>query len=320
MKLEEICLKNLVVLDFGSNSVRLSINKMEKIGNEHRFAEVKRLKETTRLAEGMGNEGRKELSAGAIKRTIQAIRNFKRIYQGYSDYQILSIATAAVREATNSQKFIDEILALTGSRIRVLSGNDESYYDYLGVISTLMLKDFLIVDMGGGSMELAIVKKRCLIHSISLPYGAVSLSEQFCRKGTLSDESLKTFKRFSANLFAELPWLNKAKGLPVVLLGGCNRTVARIKRAEEGHSDLDNIHGYELAVADFKEIYTNLLKCSTEERLNIKGMEESRSDIILGGMTPLDVLFEHLNSKKIIFSESGVREGLLYEMINEKKL
>ncbi|MDV7758143.1 Ppx/GppA phosphatase family protein [Liquorilactobacillus mali] len=313
-------MKNLVVLDFGSNSVRLSINKMEKIDNGHRFAEVKRLKETTRLAEGMGNEEQKKLSPGAIKRTIQAIKYFKRVYQTYPDYQVLSIATAAVREATNSQEFIDEVLALTGSRIHVLSGNDEAYYDYLGVISTLPIKNFMIVDMGGGSVELAIVKKRQLMHSISLPYGAVGLSEQFCQNGALPEESLKAFKSFSSRLFDGLSWLNEAKGTPLVLLGGCNRTVARIKRAEEGFTDLDNIHGFELDVADFKRIYANLLEYSTKERLNIKGMEEARSDIILGGMTPLDVLLKRLDSKKIVFSESGVREGLLYEMVDKKKI
>ncbi|AUJ29140.1 MAG: Ppx/GppA phosphatase family protein [Liquorilactobacillus hordei] len=312
-------MKNLVVLDFGSNSVRLSINKI-KNDSDHRFTEVKRLKETTRLAEGMGNIGQKKLSAGAIKRTIQAIKYFKRIYQTYPDYQVLSIATAAVREASNSQEFIDEVLALTGSRIRVLSGSDEAYYDYLGVVSTLPIRDFLLVDMGGGSVEIAIVSERELVRSVSLPYGAVSLSEQFCQNGSLTEENLESFKQFSSKLFDGLRWLNEAKGLPVVLLGGCNRTVARIKRAQEGFFNLDAIHGYELKIADFKKIYYDLLEFSTKERLNIKGMEGSRADIILGGMTPLDVLIERLNSKKIIFSESGVREGLLYEMVSKNKI
>lgn len=311
-------LKNLVVLDFGSNSVRLSINKIQKLGSKYKFTEIKRLKETTRLAEGMGKSNQKELSHAAIKRTVNAIKYFKRIYQEYSDYRVFSIATAAVREASNSQIFIDEVLALTGSRIRVLSGKDEAYYDYLGVTSTLNIKDCLIVDMGGGSVELALVKNTNLKESISLPYGAVSLSEKFCQSGLISIQNMEKFKQFSNKLFDNLLWLEQAKLLPAVLLGGCNRTVARINRVEKGFNDLDNIHGYELAVGDFKKIYERLLGCSIKERMNIAGMEEARADIILAGMTPLELLFERLNSTKIIFSESGAREGFLYQLVNEK--
>lgn len=119
-------MNNLVVLDFGSNSVRFSINQ---ITGKNDFKEILRRKATTRLAEGMGlAKGEKRLTQGAIKRTMTAVADFKKIYQQYSDYQVVGIATAAVREAVNRQELLDQVTRLTGCRLQVLSADQETYF------------------------------------------------------------------------------------------------------------------------------------------------------------------------------------------------
>ncbi|KRL06184.1 Exopolyphosphatase [Liquorilactobacillus oeni DSM 19972] len=308
-----------MVLDFGSNSVRLSINQVSLNNGKAVFKEIKRLKETTRLAQGMGDGKKKRLKDEAIERTLSAVEYFKKIYEDYPEQRVYAIATAAVREAENKQTFIEKIRRITGCSIKVLSGETEAYYDYLGAANSLPVRDFLITDMGGGSCELILVRSGEIKERVSLPYGAVSLTERFCRNGQLNASQLFEFQNFIIGKFHTLSWLKKAAQLPLVLMGGCNRTVARIQRVRDGYSQIDDIHGYKVSVADFFNIYDAFLQKNIAQREQIAGMEQARADIILGGMTPVVILLQQLYSTNVIFSESGAREGFIYELLQENK-
>ena len=155
------------MLDFGSNSTRMSITQIAPDGS---FKEVKRAKEMTRLAEGMGqSDGQKILQPQAIQRTLGALLKFKKIYRDLPNVSVRGIATAAVREAQNQSEFLQQVKEVTNIDVEVLSGSSEAYYDYLAVINTLTVKDCVICDMGGGSFELVVVKDRKAMNCISIP-------------------------------------------------------------------------------------------------------------------------------------------------------
>lgn len=309
-------LKNLVILDFGSNSARLAINR---ISAEGKFKEIKRIKETTRLAEGMGQTSgkKKVLDPQAVERTLKAVKYFIKVYQNYPHSEVCAIATAAVREAENSDAFLQAVKKMTGVDVKVLSGQDEAYYDYLGVVNSLPLKECLVVDMGGGSCEIVLVKDRKAQHLACIPYGAISLTERFGADKVMSARQLFEFQDFINKQYRELDWLRHAYGVPLVLLGGCNRTVARIQKRRLQQHDLEQIHGFKIPQKDFTGIYTDLLSKSNRERKKISGMEQNRADIILGGMTPVMMLLQTLNSSHVVFSESGAREGFMYTFLKK---
>lgn len=309
-------MQNLVILDFGSNSVRFSINQLT--GNNS-FKEVLRNKATTRLAEGMGKQnGPKKLTQAAITRTLQAVADFQRVYQTYPDIKVVGIATAAVREAINRASFIDQVAQLTGCQIQVLSAKQETYFDYLAVINSLPLSECLLLDVGGGSCELALIKDSNFVDGISLPFGAVSLSEKFCPGNDFSAKQLFLLQDFLVKKFQQLSWLQAAQHLPLVLLGGCNRSVARIKRVQAGFAQTNSFHGFSLSATAFKEIYAELLGKKLSERRLVSGMEAARADIILAGMAPVILLLWQLSSPKVVFSESGAREGFIYQAMQAK--
>ena len=93
-------MENLAIVDLGSNSVRMAITEIADNGD---FREIKRVKENTRLSEGMGTE--KILQPQAIEHTIAALKRFKRLYQGLPNLQVRAITTAAVRQAKNRREF-----------------------------------------------------------------------------------------------------------------------------------------------------------------------------------------------------------------------
>ncbi|WP_302047001.1 Ppx/GppA family phosphatase [Ligilactobacillus agilis] len=307
-------MENVVILDLGSNSTRLSINEV----TNGSFREVRRQKVMTRMAEGMGKTlGEKVLKKAAIERTLAALADFKKEYQDLPNLKVKGIATAAVRAASNSQAFLNQVKELTGVDVEVLSGDAEAYYDYVGVKNSLKLNDFILCDMGGGSFELAVVKDGQAVNLASIPFGAVSLTERFNAQDLLSAKDLFRFQGFVQGLFNEQLWLLEGRYLPLVLLGGANRTVARTEMMRRGQKNLDEFHGVKMSARSFLNIYTDWLGLNFGQRRERLGVEADRADIILGGLTPIAQLIQQLDIPELIFSESGVREGILYSMVTE---
>src|SRR5699024_892260 len=170
-------MKKIALLDLGSNYTRMAIYQ---INSDNFFQEIKRFKEMTRLAEGMGETGQKlTLKKAAIERAVAALEKFKAEYEKEHGLTLEhGVPTAAVPAASNSADFLKIVKDNSGVDIEILSGDSEAYYDYAGVMHAFELENCLICDMGGGSFELALVKDRQAVDYISIPYGAVTLSEK----------------------------------------------------------------------------------------------------------------------------------------------
>ena len=306
-------MENLAIVDLGSNSVRMAITEIADNGD---FREIKRVKENTRLSEGMGTE--KILQPQAIEHTIAALKRFKRLYQGLPNLQVRAITTAAVRQAKNRREFLDRVKKETGLEFQVLSGRKEAYYDYLGVVRTLKLSHCLILDVGGASSELILVQHKKARDLISLPFGAVNLSEQYHLGGFVRADDLFRAQSMVMERFNKIPWLRYATRVPIVLLGGANRTLARMTyahRRQHGNS----FHGYRLSSKGVYGTYRELLNRNLAQRKKMPGLEADRADIIIGGMLPLVCLLQRNSDGRVIFSESGVREGIITEYIQKRQ-
>ena len=308
-------MENLAIVDLGSNSARMAITEIAPDG---RFREIKRVKENTRLSEGMGRE--KMLQEDAMNRTIAALKRFKKIYEGMPHTQVRAITTAAVRQARNRQEFLNRVQKEVGIRLQVLSGKKEAYYDYLGVIRTMKLNHCLILDVGGASCELVLVQQRRARDLISIPVGAVTLSEQFHLNGYVRSADLFRAQVAMNERLTKIPWLRYATRVPIVLLGGANRTLARMTWSyHHRHRRQRSIHGYQLSSRVVFATYRELLNRNLAQRKRMPGLEPERADIIVGGMLPLVSLLQRNSDGRVIFSESGVREGVITEYVNQRK-
>lgn len=271
-------MRNLAIVDLGSNSARMAVSRLHANGTAQ---EIKRVKEDTRLSEGMGASH--VLQPAAIERTIKALLNFRRLYEKMPDTDVIGITTAAVRMAENQTAFLNQVKQEVGLDLRVLSGDDEAYYDYLGVANSLVINNCLILDTGGASCELILVKNGRKQQLISIPFGAVTLSEQFGLDDLVPSASL-----FRAQMFLR-------------------------NRRRQQKLKVEDIHGYRLKTETVFHTFLDLLSRSKTGRQEISGMEYDRADIIVGGMLPLVTLLQMLDSDRVIFSESGVREGIISE-------
>ncbi|WP_373842485.1 exopolyphosphatase [Limosilactobacillus sp.] len=310
-------MENLAIVDLGSNSARMAITEIAPDG---RFREIKRVKENTRLSAGMGREN--ILQKRSMDRTIAALERFKKIYEGMPNTQVRAITTAAVRQAHNRQVFLNRVQEEVGLKLQVLSGKKEAYYDYLGVIRTMKLNHCLILDVGGASCELVLVQQRRARDLISIPVGAVTLSEQFRLNGYVRSADLFRAQVAMNERLTKIPWLRYATRVPIVLLGGANRTLARMTWAyhhRHRHQRQHSIHGYHISARVVFATYRELLNRNLAQRKRMPGLEADRADIIIGGMLPLVSLLQRNSDGRVIFSESGVREGIITEYVNQRK-
>lgn len=307
-------MENLVVIDLGSNSVRMTISELDNAGNYKTVTQEKRY---VRLSENMGDS--QILQPAAIERTLTALEEFKAIYSELDHPKIKAVATAAVRQASNQKQFLKQVKAQLDLDFTVIPGTTEARYDYLGVVNTLPVINGLLVDTGGASSELILVQNRQMKHVVSIPLGSVTLSQAYLESDRVQADSLFTAMTYVNNILNDVWWLREATNLPVFGLGGANRMLAKINRRNKNFLNFEDVHGYKLSAADVYATLTRLLSLDLAGRKKIPGLSKDRADIIVGGLIPVTLLMRLLDSKQITFSNAGLREGILFEQINQIK-
>lgn len=302
-------MRYLAIVDLGSNSARMVVEALHDDGT---YTEIVREKQDTRIAQNMGPD--LTLKEEPMSRTIETLKCFQTKYEEFNP-ELLAITTAAVRMATNQKTFLDRVAVETGIIFRVLSGKEEAYYDYLGVVATLDITDAVILDTGGASVEIIAMRSGKNSDDVSLPFGAVSLSERFKLANHVNPIDVENACQHILEQYQTLSWLSEQRGMPVVLLGGANRSLARMGRIALGQGSDNNFHGFSMTIDNVNMIFEKISHMTREQREKIAGLEIARADIIISGLLPLLTLMRRINAPKVIFSESGVREGLIAETI-----
>ena len=167
-------MKRVALIDLGSNSVRFVISEITDSGS---YRLVYQQKESIRLSEGMWTH--QMLTKPAMERAIKTLKSLSHMARDMGVTEIQGIATAAVRLATNGNSFIRRVYTETGIPLRAISGEEEAYLGFLGVVNTIGLDDFIVFDLGGASVEISLIEHRQLKKSVSLPMGALVMTGQF---------------------------------------------------------------------------------------------------------------------------------------------
>ncbi len=302
-------MKTLAIIDIGSNSIRLVL---VRIGPEGNYKIVHDIKESARLAKDFCPD--RIIKPQRADMAVRIMKMFGNLCEAVQPDEIIVVATDAVRRALNRDELLDRIKDETGFKVRVLSGQEEAYYDYLGVANSMNITDALLMDIGGGSTELIWVKDKQAAELISIPFGSVNLTQLYDlnEKSKPEEESLK---RTLWENFDKISWL-KNSGSPVLIgIGGSFRNIGRIDRRFKKYP-LDLPHNYQFEVEDVRQIHHNIKNKPLKQRQRIKGLSRDRADIILGATTMVNTLLDYCNIRKLQISGYGLREGILYEYLN----
>ncbi|KHF41857.1 exopolyphosphatase [Halalkalibacter okhensis] len=299
--------KHVAIVDMGSNSIRLVINKIDSNGY---YNELHNFKTVARLSAHIDQNG--NLSEIGIQTILDTLARFKEMIHFHHVQQVMVIATAAMRKAKNREKIVKLVKETIGFDIRILSEYEEAYYGYLAVVNSTNLENGYTIDIGGGSTEITLFENRELKHYHSFPFGAITLHQQFFKKDLDETETLARLTKYIINQLGTLPWLKEKKAYPVIGIGGSARNLALIHQRKENYP-LAGLHQYEISKQELLDINTMLQHSTIEERIELDGLSKDRVDIIVPASTVIAQIVSHVKANTFILSRKGLRDGVFYE-------
>jgi exopolyphosphatase/guanosine-5'-triphosphate,3'-diphosphate pyrophosphatase len=306
--------KRLAAIDIGTNSIRSIVVEVESSG---KFRVLDDEKATVRLGEGLHDTG--ILSTAASERAIAALLRQKKIIDGYGVKGIEAVATSAVRKAANGKAFVAAVKAQTGVSVAIISGEEEAELVALSAFNNFDMEGarHLLVDIGGGSLELVTTVGRHVEGIFSLELGAVYLSETFL-KGELP--SAAAHNRLRRHIRKTLKQTFPG-GTPAVnaLIGSGGTITAIAAMVLAGRKEVfGSAHGYEVLRSDVVHLLAMLLRKNLNELRSVPGLSPDRADIIVAGVTVIDELLEFCQCNLLKVNERGIREGLILRGLSKQ--
>ncbi|MCC7195482.1 MAG: Ppx/GppA family phosphatase [Gemmatimonadaceae bacterium] len=301
--------QRIAAIGIGSNSIRQIVADIAPSGT---MRVVDEMKAAPRLAAGLGRHGR--LSDEVMARAIEALGRMATLARQVGARRIEAVATSAVREATNGAAFIAAVRAETGLKVRILAGAEEARLAYRSALAHFEMGKgrAVVVDIGGGSLELALAAEGIVERLISLPFGAVRLTERFIEKhpGPRGVEKLR--KRVRREIERALP-IRNWRGADVIGSGGTFTNLAGIFLAQQGMRAARSVHGTRIPPGDVEAILQMLAGMTPEERLAVPGLNPGRADIIVAGLAVVAEVVGRVQPSGVTASAFGIREGLLLD-------
>ena len=300
----------LAAIDLGSNSFHLSIVQNK---GKRKLKTIEKLGVKVQLAAGMKNN---QLSDEAIQRGLDCLQRFAARITALEVETLRIVGTSALREAHNSDIFVQRAEQILGHKIEIISGEEEARLIYSGVAyergrkQTLANNHCLVVDIGGGSTEIVVgLKKQCLL-ARSLPIGCVVYKERFFPTGEISQHCLDQAYQQARQGFASISNEYRQIGWQQVL--GSSGTMQAIEQVLIAQ-DLSEAGISQQGLLSLKE---KLLGFATLSEVRFEGLSEKRRSVFASGLAIVLALFDELELEHLSICKAALREGVLYELMN----
>ena len=241
--------QRIAAIDIGSNSIRQVVADVSDNGS---IRIVDQMKAAPRLGAGVGRKG--NLSETATDQAVAALTRMATLARQLGAKRIEAVATSAVRDAPNGPAFIARVKQEAGLKVRILAGEEEARLAWRSALAHFELGKgrVVVVDIGGGSVELALAAEGLVERLISLPYGAIRLTEKFLRDGVSPKGLMKLRKYVRADIERVLP-LRDWRGADVIGSGGTFTNLAGIYLARQGMRTVRSVHGTRIQRAIWDE-------------------------------------------------------------------
>jgi exopolyphosphatase / guanosine-5'-triphosphate,3'-diphosphate pyrophosphatase len=298
------------IIDIGSNSIRLVIYE---VTGQSAYRIIDESKESARLSERIDSDGAMPLED--IMSIVHTLNHFKMLCEANRTAGIRAVATAAVRNASNSREIVEQLEQHTSITIEILSGDEEARLGFLGMINTIDIRDGLVIDIGGGSTEVSLFLGRSLVHSVSFPFGSVNTTKKYSKNGEVNPDDISKIRQMVQSALEKEPWIKGHHGLPLIGLGGTIRNVGKLDQRARKYS-LPKTHFYHMDGPSVDRLLSELGPMPVEKRKKVDGMTNNRADIIVPGLVILQTIFFYAGASHYVISGTGLRDGLFFETLN----
>ena len=304
-----VAVRRIAAIDVGSNSVRQIVADVTAEGV---ITVVDEMKAAPRLGADLDATG--VLGTQAMQAAAEAIGRMATLARQLGAHRIDAVATSAVRDAANANQFLARVRQEAGITLRVIDGSDEARLSYLSALAHFDLGKgrTVVMDIGGGSLELALAADGVLDNLVSLPFGALRSTERYLRDGA----SHKALARLRRDVRRELKTVlprGDWRGAQLIGSGGTFTNLAGVHLTRRGIFTARNVHATSVPRVDVEHILDALAAMPPEERRAMPGLNPERADIIVAGIAVAAEVMARIEAKEVAVSRYGIREGLLLE-------
>jgi len=305
------------VLDLGSTSFHVLVADAQVDG---RVEPLVRERSMLRLGSVIASNA--HVPEDVCERAIETARSLAQTAEHAGAETLMCVATAALREAANGPQLAQRIAEVIAAPVRVLRGEEEARVIHTAIRARLPLPTapILALDLGGGSLEIAVDDEADVEWETTLPLGITRLHGELVRHDPMTRaESEVLRKRVRSLLSPHAPEIARRKPRLCVASGGTIRALARLQLARDPHAaerELCNVH---LAVRDLEALARALLDSTHEERLRMPGMKRDRADLLPTGAVVLLAIAEVVGCDAFVVSDWGLREGMALAAVGAAK-
>lgn len=303
--------KAVAAIDCGSNSTRaLIVDATSKT--------LVREMNITRLSQGVDASG--SLLPEAMDRTFRMLGRYRASCDDAGVTKGLLVATSAVRDASNGSAFLERAHEIVGFEATVLGGDQEAALSYTGATADLneLLVPTMVVDVGGGSTELAVELGGILV-SHSMQLGCVRVTERALGRGVVTRQSRAAAKAMIESeldrAFLAAPDFQRV--VSRVRIVGVAGTVATLAQLDAGQAlyEREVVHHRVLTRATVRHWRDLLSRETPEERLTHPGMDHGREDVLPAGLYVLDAVMERFKAEELLSSENDILDGITISLL-----
>ncbi|MCX2723129.1 Ppx/GppA phosphatase family protein [Roseibium salinum] len=295
----------IAVVDIGSNSVRLVIYERKARTPTMLFNE----KLLAGLGKGVAATG--QMAEESVRLALGELARFRALIDHTGCKEIHIVATAAARDAKNGPEFVLQVESSLSAPVRILDGSEEAYYSALGVIAGFWQPRGIVGDMGGGSLELVEIDDKSAGLGATFPLGGLRLSEEaegkVARARKIAEAALRNYE------WPDLPPGERT----FYAVGGTWRSLGRLHLMQNNYP-LHVMHNYEISAEEAIEF------CRKIAVPNLEGIERSevvskqRRPLVPFGAVVMEQVLMAMKAERLVFSATGVREGLLHEKLPQE--
>jgi exopolyphosphatase / guanosine-5'-triphosphate,3'-diphosphate pyrophosphatase len=314
--------RTIAAIDIGSNSCRLKIARVV----QHQLRTVHEDREVTRLGASVFETGL--ISPDAMANTIRALKRFQKAVQLHGVDRARAVATSAMRDSRNSRAFLAWVKDETGWEVEVISGLEEGRLIHRGVVSQEpgMAGRCVLIDVGGGSCEVTLSEQQRIKAMVSLPLGAVRLTQEFLRSDPPTPEEVARMKQFIARELRRAARKIDPTGVKLVIatsgtaaaLADASTAMERLQTKGRGAAKATVAVSNTATARNVRLLADKLTKLNNEARSGIDGIGVRRSEIIVAGAHAYAELLEHYRLPGFRYSPLGLRDGVLSQMVAEE--
>jgi exopolyphosphatase/guanosine-5'-triphosphate,3'-diphosphate pyrophosphatase len=306
--------QTLGFIDIGTNSVRLMVVRLQP---DRSWTTITLQKEPVRLGEGEFG-AQSALQPEAMDRAVVVCRSFADLARAHGAQSVVAVATSATREAGNQAAFVRRLREEAGIDVHVVSGQEEARLIFLGVLSRVHLgaRRALVIDIGGGSTEVALGDHAGAEYLDSLRLGAIRLTSEFPQASAAGPVSTKVYEAMRRRVQVEAVRIRRRlAGERIDVAFGTSGTIRNLASVivrtlrDDTPQRVDTVTRDEL-----RKVAKLLRSLGLEERRAVSGLNPLRADIVIAGAAILDALMEDLGLTEIqAVAECGLREGLVVD-------